>query len=133
VEWRMVEVAWHIPSPRTRLPLPSALSLASSAKHTFPPLVFSRHALPLHHSHSQHAHTHPHSHSLPKALVTQAVNLMSVHHNETNEYNINPLLSSSDAHQRATSPTLLLRILIHNPHNWNTHSSNRHSMFHAKR
>ncbi|KIJ90378.1 hypothetical protein K443DRAFT_686809 [Laccaria amethystina LaAM-08-1] len=71
----------NIPSPRTRLRLPSALSHLHHQPNTLFLLSSSQdmHHLPtLHNSHSYHRHMHSHSHSLPKALVTQAVNLMSL-------------------------------------------------------
>ncbi|KIJ90213.1 hypothetical protein K443DRAFT_15417 [Laccaria amethystina LaAM-08-1] len=58
----------NIPSPPTRLPRPSALSLASPAKHAFPPLVFSRHAPP---PHSSPFSPLPCAYALPLPLSTK--------------------------------------------------------------
>jgi hypothetical protein len=131
VEWRMVGVSRNIPSPRTRLPLPSALSLASPAKHAFPPLVFSRHAPP---PYSSPFSLLPCAYALPLPLSTKGASHTSRQLEvspalmRTNLYDNHFLpLTPINVHPSGAVITLPLRILIHNPHDSDAHSSNKRS------
>ncbi|KIJ92201.1 hypothetical protein K443DRAFT_685412 [Laccaria amethystina LaAM-08-1] len=123
----MVGVSRNIPSPRTSHPH----SHLHHQQNT--PFLLSSsqdmHYLPtLHHSHSYHAHMHSHSHSLPKALVTSRQLGVPPALMRTNLYDDHFFpLTPINVHPSAAVITLPLRILIHNPHDSDAHSSNKHS------